>query len=51
MCVPNSNLEGNFTTLVFGKSFWHYRELESDCWTSRHLFWGKKIELFPMCGG
>ena len=36
MSFPSSNLEGNFSTYVFGKSFWH-RELKIDCWTSRHL--------------
>ena len=37
MSLPNSNFEGNFSTYVFGKSFWHYRELKSECWTSRHI--------------
>ena len=37
MSSPNSNFEGNFSTYVFGKSFWHYRELKIECWTSRHL--------------
>jgi len=27
MSFPNSNFEGNFSTYVFGKSFWHYRDL------------------------
>ena len=30
---PNSNFEGNFSTYVFGKSFCHYRDLKSECWT------------------
>jgi len=34
MCLPNSNFEGNFSTYVAGKSFWHYRELKIYCWTS-----------------
>ena len=37
LSFPNSNFEGNFITYVFGKSFWHYRELKSECWTSRHI--------------
>ena len=28
MCFPNSNFEGNFSTYVFGKLFWHYGELK-----------------------
>jgi hypothetical protein len=34
---PNSKFEGNFSTNVFGKSFWHYRELKIEYWISRHL--------------
>ena len=33
----NSNFEGNFSTYVFGKPFCHYRDLKSECWTSRHI--------------
>jgi len=29
MSFPNSKFEGNFSTYVFGKSFWHYRELKT----------------------
>ena len=36
MPFPNSNFEGNFSTYVFIKSFCHYRDLKSECWTSRH---------------
>ena len=42
MNFPNCKFEGTFSTYVFGNSFWHYRELKSDCWTSRHLL-GEKI--------
>jgi len=37
MSFPNSKFEGHFSNYVFGKSFWLYRELKSECWTSRHL--------------
>ena len=37
MSFTSSNFEGNFSTYVFGKSFWHYRDLEIDCSTSRHI--------------
>ena len=43
--LPNINLEGNFSTYVFGKSFWHYRDLKSECWSSRHILC-KKILNF-----
>ena len=45
MSFPKSNFEGNFSTYVFGKSFWPYRDLKSECWTSRHLIY-KKILTF-----
>ena len=48
MYFPNSNFEGNFSTYVFGKSFWHYRYLKTECWTSRHILW-KKILNFFIC--
>ena len=48
---PNSNFEGNFSTHVFGKSFWYYREVKIDCWTSRHILCEKNIKHFLMCGG
>ena len=51
MSFPNSNFEGNFSRYVFGKSFWHYRELKIDCWTSRHILCEKNIKLFLMFGG
>ena len=38
MSFPNNKFEGNFSTYVFGKSFWHYRHLKSECWTSRHIY-------------
>jgi hypothetical protein len=36
LSFPNSNFVGNFSNYVFGKSFWHYRELKIECLTSRH---------------
>ena len=48
MSFPNSNLEGNFSTYLFGKSFWHYRDLKSECWTTR-LILCKKILNFFIC--
>ena len=45
MSFPNSNFEGNFSTYEFCKSFWHYRDLKSECWTSRHILC-KKILNF-----
>jgi hypothetical protein len=46
MSFPNSNFEGNFSTYVFGKSFWHYRKLKIDCWTSRHRLCEKILNAF-----
>jgi len=46
MSVPNSNFQRNFSTYVFGKCFWHFREVINDCWTSRHLLWEKKFKLY-----
>ena len=46
MSFPNSNFEGTFSTYVFGKSFWHYRELKIDCWTSRHILREKILNSF-----
>ena len=37
MSFPNSNFEGNFSTYVFGKSFWHYRDQKFEFWASRHI--------------
>ena len=48
MSFPNSNFVGNFSTYVFGKSFWHYRDLKIECWTSRHILC-KKILNFFVC--
>ena len=45
MTFPNSNFEGMFSTIMFGKSFWHYWELKSERWTSRHILC-KKILKF-----
>ena len=50
MYVPNSNFEGNFSTYMFCKSFWHYAEVKIYCCTSRHLISKKNIKLFPICG-
>jgi len=51
MFFQNSNFEGNFSTYVFGKSFWHYRDLKINCWKWRHIFCEKNIKYFRMCGG
>jgi len=48
MSFPNSNFEGIFSTYVFGKSFWHYRESKRECWTSKHILC-KKILNFFIC--
>ena len=48
MSLPNSNFEWNYSTYVFGKSFWHYRDLKSECSTSRHILC-KKILNFFIC--
>ena len=31
---------------MFGKTFWHYRELKIDCWTSRHILCQKILISF-----
>jgi len=46
--VSYSNFEGNFISYVFGKSFGHYRDLKSECWSSRHIL-SKKILNFFIC--
>ena len=46
MYFPNSNLEGNFSTHVFGKSFWHFRELKIDCWTLGHILCKNILNTF-----
>jgi len=43
MSFPNSNFDGNISTYVFGKSFWNYRGLNIDCWTTRYIYIAKKI--------
>ena len=43
---PNSNYEGTFSTYVFGNSFWHYRYLKNESWTSRHLLFKKMLNFF-----
>ena len=48
MSFTNSNFEGNFSTYVFGKSFWYYRDMKCECWTSRHILC-KKILNFFVC--
>ena len=45
MSFPNRHFEGNFSNYVFGKSFWYYRDLTSECWTSQHILC-KKILNF-----
>jgi len=44
MSFRNSNLEGIFSTYVFGKSFWHYREQKNDCLTSRRILCEKILK-------
>ena len=46
MYFRNSNFEGNFSTYVFGKLFWHYRDLNIVCWTWRHILWEKILNTF-----
>jgi hypothetical protein len=46
MSFPTGTFEGNFSTYVYGKSFWLYRELKIDCWTSRHIFAKKILNSF-----
>jgi len=50
MSYHSRNFEGNFSSYVFGKSFWYWRELKIDCWTSRHIC-EKNIKNFRMFGG
>ena len=42
LSFPSSNFEGNVSTYVFGKSFWHYRELKIECWI-RVIYNAEKI--------
>ena len=54
MSFPNRNSEGNFSTYVFGKSFWPYSYLKSECWKSRHILCQKKnffvcVEVRILC--
>ena len=35
---------------MLGNSFWRYRELKIDCWSSRHILCEKNIKSFRMCG-
>ena len=46
MSFTNSNFEGNFNTYVFGKSFWHNRDLKSECWTTQHILFKKILNYF-----
>ena len=46
MSFPNSNFEGNFSTYMFGSSFWYYRDLKSECWTSGHILCKKILNFF-----
>ena len=46
MSFPIIIFEGNFSTYVFGKSFWHYREVKIDCWSSRHILCEKILNTF-----
>jgi len=46
MSFPNSNFEINFSTYVFGKSFWHNRELKCECSTMRNILFEKIFNYF-----
>ena len=46
MFFPYNKFEGNFSTYVFGKSFLQYRELKSECWTSRQLICEKLLNYY-----
>ena len=46
MFFPNSNFEGNVSTYVCGMSFWYYRELKIECFTSRHTLCEKILKTF-----
>jgi len=50
MSVQKSTFEGNLSTYVFGKCFWHFREMKNNGWTSLHLLCEKKFKLFQMYG-
>ena len=43
MSFRNSNFE---ETYVLCKSFWHYRDLKSECWKSRHILCKKILNFF-----
>jgi len=43
MRFPNSKFEENFSTYVFGKSFWHYREPKINYWTTCHTLCEKNL--------
>jgi len=32
-------------------SFWHFRDLKTDCWKSPHLLCEKNTTIILMCGG
>ena len=46
MSFPNSIFEVSISTYEFGKSFWHYRDLKIDCWSSRHIICEKILNTF-----
>jgi len=41
-----STFEWIFSSYVFDKCFWHFRELKTDCWTSRNLLCEKIWNYF-----
>jgi len=45
---PNSNFEGNISTYVFGKSFWHYRSWKLIL-GHRDIYYAKKILNAIVC--
>ena len=40
--------EGNFSTYLFGKSFWHYRNLKLNV-GHRYIYYAKKLLKFFLC--
>ena len=39
-------LKETLVLMCFCKSFWHYRDLKSECWTSRHILYKKILNFF-----
>ena len=47
---PNRNFEGNFSTYVFGKSFYIIETRKVNV-GHRDIYYAKNIKFFRMCGG